>query len=289
MTYVLALADEPEFSYSSQLIKSLHFMMTSYSLRNRPGQWRAGSIYVRNDTTGAIVYEAPDLDDVPELMNELMDELNSEGQTPVLVRACMSHLNLVMIHPFRDGNGRMARCLQSLVLARSRVLSPVFMSIEEYLGRNTDDYYRLLSQVGQGVWSPANDSHRWLRFMLTAHLRQAKTMLRRVRESERLWVELERITSASKMPERVISALFDAASGLRVRNSTYRAALENTDEEIGDQAATRDLRELVNAGLLVPNGKARGRFYVAGPAVTSLRSAILAGREARDDSDPFAS
>jgi Fic family protein len=49
----------------------------------------------------------------------------------------MAHLNLVMIHPFRDGNGRMARCLQSVVLAREGVLSPVFMSVEEYLGRNT--------------------------------------------------------------------------------------------------------------------------------------------------------
>jgi len=287
MTYVLALADEPDFSYSPQLIKSLHFMMTSYSLRNRPGQWRAGSIYIRNDATGAIVYEAPELDGVPALMSELVNDLNAESETPVLVRAGMAHLNLVMIHPFRDGNGRMARCLQSLVLARARVLSPVFVSIEEYLGRNTDDYYRVLAQVGQGSWKPSNDARRWLRFMLTAHLRQASTMLRRVRESERLWVELERLSSTYKLPERTISALFDAAQGLRVRNSTYRAALQNTDEEIGDQAATRDLRDLVKSGLLIANGKARGRFYVAGPEVMVLRSAILAGREARDDSDPF--
>lgn len=57
------------------------------------------------------------------------------------IQAGMAHLNLVMIHPFRDGNGRMARCLQSLVLARGGILDPVFISIEEYLGRNTQRYY----------------------------------------------------------------------------------------------------------------------------------------------------
>jgi len=62
----------------------------------------------------------------------------------------MAHLNLTMIHPFSDGNGRMARCLQSLVLARGGKLSPEFLSIEEYLGRNTPSYYQVLSAVAQG-------------------------------------------------------------------------------------------------------------------------------------------
>ncbi len=46
----------------------------------------------------------------------------------------VTSLNLVLIHPFRDGNGRMARCLQTLVLAREGMVSPIFASIEEYLG-----------------------------------------------------------------------------------------------------------------------------------------------------------
>jgi Fic family protein len=93
----------------------------------------------------------------------------------------MAHLNLVMIHPFRDGNGHMARCLQSLVLVRGGVFSPVFMSVEDYLGRNTHAYYDILAAVGKGSWQPAGDTRPWLRFMLTAHLRQATTMLRRIK------------------------------------------------------------------------------------------------------------
>lgn len=287
MTYVLQLASEPDFSYGTQLIRSLHFMMTRYHLQNRPGRWRLGTIYVRNDETGEVVYEGPDIDDVPQLMTELTGWLNTDSDTPTLVRAGMAHLNLLMIHPFRDGNGRMARCLQSLVLARNGVLSPVFMSIEEYLGRNTTDYYRVLAEVGRGSWQPSNDARPWLRFILTAHVRQARTMLRRIKESERLWIELERLVTQQRLPERTMAALFDAASGLRIRNATYRATLADTEDEVSDQTAARDLRELVSAGLLAARGKARGRFYVASPRLAALRQTIIDARDPRDDSDPF--
>jgi Fic family protein len=159
MTYVLQLADDEDFSYSSQLLKSLHFMMTSYDLKHGPGRWRPGVIYVRNEGTGEVVYEGPDAEDVPSLVGELVHYLNeSATEHDRLVRAGMAHLNLVMIHPFRDGNGRMARCLQSLVLARAGVLAPVFISIEEYLGRNTQAYYDVLGQVGLGSWRPDCDA-----------------------------------------------------------------------------------------------------------------------------------
>ncbi len=290
MTYVLQLATEPDedFAYSTQLIKSLHFMMTSYALANHPGKWRPGTIFVRREQTGEIVYEGPDRSAVPELMTELVDQLNHDDGQPRLVRAAMAHLNMVMIHPFRDGNGRMARCTQSLVLARGGVLSPVFMSIEEYLGANTDGYYAVLGQVGQGEWNPAGDARPWLRFTLTAHLRQARTTLRRVKEAERLWVELERIAAHSQLPERTIFAMFDAVSGLRVRNSTYRAGLKQVgDEDITAQTAARDLAELVRTGPLVARGQARGRFYAPGEQLVKLRQAIVASRDARDDRDPF--
>ena len=246
-------------------------MMTGYSLKNRPGQWRTGTIYVNKEATGEIVYEGPDLEQVPTLVRELVDQLSAVEQIarvdPALrlVHAAMAHLNLVMIHPFRDGNGRMARCLQSLVLARCGMISPVFISIEEYLGRNTEAYYDILAEVGKGGWHPANDARPWLRFVLTAHLRQARTMLRRVKEVERLWYELESLISRHGVPERTINALFDAAQRLRVRNSTYRAAVGEGGDEIAEATASKDLAELVKADLLIPHGKARGRYYTAGP------------------------
>jgi Fic family protein len=288
MTYVLQLTADEDFTYSTQLIKSLHFMMTSYDLRNRPGRWRAGAIYVRKKETGEIVYEGPDIDQVPTLMEELAASLNAPGEER-LVQAGLAHLNLTMIHPFRDGNGRMARCLQSLVLARGRILAPVFMSIEEYLGRNTQRYYDVLGEIGRGSWQPGNDTRPWLRFTLTAHLRQARTMLVRIRESERLWVELEKLIGQHHLPERVMLPMFDAAVGLRVRNATYRATLaESGEEPITEQTASRDFQRLVEAGLLVPSGERRGRFYVASTDVIQIQLKIRADRNPRNDSDPFA-
>lgn len=288
LTYVLQMSTEPRFHYGEQLLKSLHFMMTSYDLKNRPGLWRAGSIFVKNEESGEIVYEGADIDDVPDLMHELVVYLNQASDCPPMVHAGMAHLNLVMVHPFRDGNGRMARCLQTLVLARQGILSPVFCSVEEYLGRNTPEYYRVLTEVGAGSWQPERDARPWVRFILTAHLRQARTTLRRIKESERLWDELERIVERQGLHPRTLNVLYDAAMRYRIRNSTYRAILDEMDEEITDQMASRDLKQLTDCGLLIPHGEKRGRYYTGSKQLLALRSEIVAARDSRDDSDPFA-
>lgn len=287
MTYVLQLSNDPGFKYSEQLIKSLHFIMIGYDLSKSPGLYRPGAVFVYGGDSGEVVYEGAHADSVPTLVNQLVDELNTDDAAPEMIRAAMSHLNLVMIHPFRDGNGRMARALQSLVLAREGVLSPVFVSIEEYLGRNTQAYYDVLAEVGQGSWNPQNDARPWIRFNLTAHLRQARTMLRRVRESERLWTELEKIAEQERLPDRAVAVMFDAAIGLRIRNNTYRAAIAD-HEEISDATASRDLGKLVDAGVLASHGEKRGRYYTGSTLLKSIRRAIVESRDPTDNSDPFA-
>src|SRR5262249_49075106 len=152
---------------------------------------------------------------------------------------------------------------------------------------NTRQYYDVLGAVGQGSWQPGNDTRPWIRFTLTAHLRQARTMLVRVREAERLWVSLNDLAERHTLPERVIPVMFDAAMGLRVRNATYRAALAESGETVTAQTAQRDLQRLVTAGLLVTSGENRGRVYLGAEELLRLRQAIVAARDPRDDSDPF--
>lgn len=285
MTLVRQLAGDDTFSYDEMLLRSLQFMMTSYDLSKRPGQWRAGDIFVRNDASGDVVYEGPDVGEVPDLMAGFVTWLrDGDPDAPVLVRAAMAHLNLVMIHPFRDGNGRMARCLQTLVLACEGILAPPFCSIEEYLGRNTQPYYDVLAEVGGGRWQPERDATPWIEFMLVAHYRQAKTLLLRVREIEELWGVLEEEASQRGLPIRVVSALYDAAVGLRVRNSTYRTAHETS---LSDQVASRDLKALVDAGLLEPTGEKRGRHYTRSDHLAEVYGEIRARRESIADDDPF--
>jgi len=280
MTYILQIADDPHFSYSEGLIKSLHFMMLHYALDKSPGRWRPGVIYVRDDDTGQIVYEGPDAIEVPDLMTELVAELNAPSELPPMVRAAMTHLNLTMIHPFRDGNGRMARALQTLVLAREGILVPEFASIEEYLGRNTPAYYDVLAEVGQGAWHPENDARAWVRFSLTAHYRQARTVQERIKETEQTWNQLEALIKQHRLPDRVISGLYLATVGFRVRNAMYR-----TDAGVSDLVASRDLATLVDRGLLTPKGERRGRYYVAAEPLQAIRKSLDSRR--RQIEDPF--
>lgn len=287
MTYVISLAKDDHFEYSTALLRGLHFMMTEYSLDAWPGRWRPGPIWIQNDTTGELVYEAPEHLVLPGLVQELIEDLESDGTTPAIVRGAMAHLNLVMIHPFRDGNGRMSRCLQTLVLARERILAQELSSIEEYLGRNTEAYYRILAQVGHGAWNPSNDAGPWVRFCLEAHYVQAESVLRRIRESGEIWVKVEQLRRENRLPERVTAALFDAAIGLRVRNSSYRSLLRNWDDEVSNQVATTDLRAMVDAGLLRSHGKNRGAYYDAGKPLHEIRNQARSSRRPIDTSTLF--
>ena len=282
MTYVLQVADDPTLQVNESLIKGLHFMMLKYDLGKSPGRWRPGAIHVRNEKSGERVYAGPDAGLVPSLMSELTTDLAGESTQPVMIRAAMAHLNFVMIHPFRDGNGRMARCVQTLVLARDGILSPHFCSIEEYLGANTEAYYSVLAEVGAGSWHPDRDARPWVRFNLTAHFRQALTLLRRVEDSEMRWSELEEIVKALGLPDRAVGPLFNASLGLRLRNQAYRA-----DADVSDQVASRDLRQLVDAGLLEARGERRGRTYTRARRLIALDEEIRRRRPARISDDPF--
>lgn len=287
MTYVVNLAGDEQFRYDAALLRALHFMMTEYSLDAWPGRWRPGPIWVRNDVTGDVVYEAPDAGDVPALVDELIEQLAGDGATDPIVRAAMAHLNLVMIHPFRDGNGRMSRCLQTLVLARERILAQELSSIEEYLGRNTGRYYEVLAEVGRGSWDPVNDARPWLRFCLEAHYVQAESVLRRLRESGQMWSEVEGLRQSHRLPERATAALLDATIGLRVRNSSYRAQLRGWNEQISNQLATADLRAMVHAGLLVGRGRNRGAYYEAASPLAEIYTRVRRTRRPIDVSRLF--
>src|SRR3954454_12725505 len=206
MTCVLQIADDQGLEVDEGLLKSLHFMMLKYDLKKNPGRWRPGSIFVHREATNEIVYAGPPSEEVATLISEMLRDLDREDD-PVLVKAAMAHLNLTMIHPFSDGNGRMARCLQTLVLARERVIAPIFSSIEEFLGRNTESYYQVLEDVGAGAWNPQRDARPWLRFCLRAHYFQANTTMRRREEIEQLWVGCLGLAEARGLPERCAAGL----------------------------------------------------------------------------------
>lgn len=258
LTYVLSVASEPGYLIDESALRSMHFMLLEHELSKSPGRYRTGPIYVHNDHTNQNVYEGPDPGVVPSLMRSLVDSL-ADRSGDAMVRAAMAHLNLVMIHPFRDGNGRMARALQTMVMAQDLVLEPTFSSIEEWLGHNTDDYYAVLAATGGGAWLPERDTRLWVQFNIRAHHMQAQTLHRRFLDAERQWTYIDSLLEEYHLPERAADALFDAILGLRLTRPTYVKRAE-----VEERTATRDLTRLADLGLIESHGQTRARYYTAG-------------------------
>jgi Fic family protein len=266
LTYIGQASQDPHFEFSKQFLKSLHFMMLGFDMSKMPGQWRPGPIFVVNRHTGETVYEGPPAERVNSLIEELVLFLTTTTKEPAIVRAAMAHLNLAMIHPFKDGNGRMARALQTLVIALDGVLHPIFSSIEEWLGRNTERYYQVLASTGQGSWNPERNAIAWLRFCLTAHYQQAATLIRRNEEYARLYDGMMKLIERLKLPERSAIPLFNASLGVMLTNARYRA-----DADVSELVASRDLKRLTDAELLRPIGDKRGRVYRAKGELLAIR------------------
>lgn len=262
MTYLQTLHDVEDFTYSKGFLNSLHWMLQGHrhTARKPAGQWRKGAVYVTDVRDPSIAaYTAPPAAELPALMAELVDWLNAEDSTHLLVRAGMAHLQLVSIHPWADGNGRMSRSLQTLMIAREGVLAPEFSSIEAWLGRpgNTWEYYRELTLRG-AVYLPEQDVASWICFNLVAYHQQAQTVQSRLDRSARAWTSLGDFVKQAGLDERVISALHDIAMEGRVRRSRYEQS-----EGLNRQQAQRDLRDLVTAQFLQPVGRTK-------PATTPL-------------------
>ena len=280
LTCIMQAAADPYFEFSKQFLKSLHFMMLGHEMSKKPGQWRSGGIFVVDTESGDTVYQAPDVEDVNDLVEELIQYLMQPTSEDSVVRGAMAHLNLTMIHPFKDGNGRMARAIQTLVIALDGMMNSAFCSIEEWLGANTQEYYRVLSEVGQGSWNPENSALPWVRFCLKAHYQQAATLLRRYEEYEVIFNRVTELVRREKLPDRAGLPLFDTCLGLKMTNIRYRS-----ETEVTEFVASRDLRRMVEMGLLEPKGQNRGRSYVAGPELKTIRAATRTKRHAADPYD----
>jgi Fic family protein len=279
MDFILQRCRDPSFRFSQDVLLSVHFMISQHDLKANPGNFRPGWVSVRNSFTGELVHEGVDREKLVPLVDELMSYMNDdEVESPVL-KAAMAHLNIAMLHPFSDGNGRTARCLQTAVLANDGIVAPTFSSIEEYIGRNQQAYYDVLAEVGGGGWNPQREAKPWVRFCITGHYRQAQTLLRRTRTMERVYADLEEAVNRRHLPERTALGLLEAASGGRIRNASYRVSAD-----VSNNLASRDLKLLVDAGLLVPEGERRGRYYVAGREVREIADRH---RQPKGIPDPF--
>jgi Fic family protein len=273
MDHVGVMAGDPAFTWVDRVILDLHFDACSFQKDRDPGRYRQGGIEVTSPGGGLPAYVGPPGEDVPALMGEVVDWLGHRDlSVHVAVRAAMAHLHVVSVHPFRDGNGRISRIVQSLVLAREGPLAPEFVSIEEYLGNNTGAYYAILQETQGGTYQPQRDAAPWVRFCIEAHLEQARRRLDQIAEAAARWAFLESLVGRRGWPDRLVVAL-EQSLFQGVDRAAYAA-------ETGVSAATasNDLRRLADAEMVAQRGKGRTTRYVASEA---LRGDLKAHLEAR--------
>ena len=169
----------------------------------------------------------------------------------------MAHLHLVSIHPYQDGNGRLSRILQSLVLARDGVLSPELGSIEEFLARNTLRYYAVLREVQGGSYQPERNAAAWIEFCIEAHLTQARERLDTLQRAALRWAAIEALVVEYGWPERLTIALEQSLFGGADR-AAYCA-----EASVSLATASTDFRRIHDAGLVERRGRGRLTHYVA--------------------------
>jgi Fic family protein len=273
MDHVGVMATDPAFRWLDRVILDLHFDACYFQRDRSPGLWRTGPIGV-TEANGGLLYEGPAGDAVPRLMAEVVDWLETgDLDAHVVVRAAMAHLHVVSVHPFRDGNGRISRIVQSLVLAREGLLSPEFASIEEYLGERTPAYYRALQDAQGGRYRPDRDASGWVAFCVEAHLAQARKRLAQIEAAAARWTYLEDLVERRGWPDRFVIALEQSLIGGSDRTSYGEEA------EVSPATASADLRRLLDAGLVEQRGRGRNTRY---DASESLRFDLVAERADRD-------
>ena len=257
MDHVGTMGIDPSFRWVDRVILDPHFDACCFQRDKDPGLWRTGPIGV-TARDGSLEYEGPNSERVPSLMDEVVEWLaTGDLAVDVVVRAAMAHLHVTSVHPFRDGNGRVSRIVQSLVLTREGLAAPEFFSIEEYLGSHTQEYYAALREVQGGSYQPGRDASEWVSFCVVAHLAQARQRLAQIKDAATRWVALEELVEARNWPGRLTIALEQSLVGGTDRGKYGEEA------DVSPATASADFRRLLDAGLVEQRGRGRNTSYLA--------------------------
>jgi Fic family protein len=214
-----------------------------------PGEYRKIQNYVVNSATGETVYTPPPAYDVPIMMAELVDYLNSEAEThPVLVSG-ISQFQLVHIHPFLDGNGRTSRLLSTLYLYRAGYDFKRLFTISEYYDRDRAAFYRAI----QGVRESNMDMTGWLEFFVEG----LRTQLTEVRNRGEQAIRRDLLIKEHRLSDRQAKALGHALE----HGSLTIQDFEHLFPEVNRRSLQRDLKAMVGMGLLVSEGSTNKLVY----------------------------
>ncbi len=227
------------------------------------GEWRKGSspmqVVSGPHDKETIHFEAPPAIRLEAEMRSFLDWFNSSKDTmDGLVRAAQTHLYFVTIHPFEDGNGRVARAVADMAIAQDDRKAKRFFSISAQIFSERSEYYDVLEKTQKGN----GDITEWLVWFFECMQRalvSAQSEIERAGERAELWLSLADISLNSRQ-KKVINKLSEyGRRGFKggLTNRKYRSMVKTSRE-----TAKRDIADLLKKGVLHKNpGKGRSVNY----------------------------
>ena len=253
--YDQALTPERIFSWQAALFPTGRSGMR----RIRVGSWRDdvnGPMQVVSGPIGRerVHFEAPKADRIESEMRLFLDWFNAPSRTDELLKAALSHFWFVTVHPLDDGNGRVARAVADMLLARSERTSQRFYSMSGQILRERADYYSVLERTQKGpldvtIWM------QWFLRCLDRAIEGAQETLGAVMEKARFWDSV-RDVSLNARQRNMLNRLLDGFQG-KLTTSKWAKICKTSDD-----SALRDITELLELGILVRSTAGRAEHQL---------------------------
>ncbi|MCQ2754888.1 MAG: Fic family protein [bacterium] len=199
-------------------------------------------------------YEAPEASVLDKEMNDLIEYINNADDVDLLIKAGIVHLWFVILHPFDDGNGRIARALTDMLLARSDENKFRFYSMSSQIQKNRKSYYDVLEQTQKGSMDITN----WLVWFLENLLNAIKSsdeILKDVLKRAEFWNKNSQVIFNERQ-KKVLNRFMDDFKGNLT--TTKWAKMCNCSQD----TATIDIKDLISKKILKKVGDGRNTHYV---------------------------
>jgi len=241
-----AVAVERLFAWHASLFPTGRSLMKRVTV----GSWRndaTGPMQVVSGPIGRerVHFEAHAAKRLENEMRSFLDWFNGSAESDWVVKAALAHLWFVTIHPFDDGNGRIARAIADVALARSEQSSQRFYSMSAQIRQERVKYYEILEQTQKGTLdvTPWMD---WFLGCLGRAIEGAQTTLGAVLTKSSFWQSVRDFT-LNEWQRRVLNRVLEDFDGKLTTSKWARLAKCSQD------TALRDILPLVSAGILVQN------------------------------------
>ncbi len=251
LNYLNVLKDMDKYIEDGKIteknVLKLHENITHYTLEYTylEGQYRSEPVYVVNQE-GDIVFTPPNANLVQGQIKDLMEWINnSSGELNAVISAGIIHYEFVRIHPFIDGNGRTSRALAAIYLYLRGF--DVDFTLDEYYNSNRQAYYDALNSVDQKTQDLTN----WLLYFLEGFLTSIDEI------KNRIMLFPSGAPKKIKLTEKMLKILEYLHLNGSITNSEVQKLLN-----ISRQGAYKDLRSLMDKGIIEKKGGSRSTYYI---------------------------